>query len=1176
MKIIPIPLSFGLTDTIYETKMGFKTADVNSAVLQFTSDSDPVGCVATLSMKNETDNSNRFSLVLEQMDVTTNPFSYTLGDEIGSSGVWIGEITLKKDLVTVCSQEFRFSVGESLQTSIMDVLIQAKSVDEMMVAIQEDVTEHLGKSTTSVAQITAYVNGVVAKLLATDNTRTLQERDRVLAELARETDYQSWVEAVQTLIDTAVIDARVQAIIDEYQSTYAQSLFSVTQQLAHTGSRIDNIIATPTDVSEQEIIDSRYDAVSNILYSSIGERLNKDKSDYKNENLLIKSKVSNGDFSKGLTGWVNRDLKFTAPNILENNKPGVPSYLSQTGLFTLNHRVYLRIKAERVSGDGVLKVSASSAVPYLTINTSGVVTLSGIFDSIENLYIYVSHGTSGTSFKIHSIIGIELSDYFEQGSEPTKESLDSVFNDKKVHHDTITNKDLLMNYLLNSASTGNVNFEIGSKNRFDKSKTTVGTILDNGSIYSSEGWLTSDFISVEKSKSIAINKCRFVAEYASNKNFIAGTYKNLNPEAQSVFTTNASTAYVRVTTRTSNVDGLQVEYGTAPTSYEKFYLTMYQNGEKVIDLKDSESTYVSEELLKLPGMYDMQVNRDKYQIYKARGQKDIKAVHGNIAVVASGTAYGTVIDISTTGINGNYDKSVVFNNTNFPNLPTGSAISKIMIIPFTRSMTTGQPGNDYRICVITNNGLCYHNYPARATNNDGTVLAGDITRFDESAIWDLPERKYPSLNKTASGTERYMPGLPTERYNYYPAVNNDNGYGNGGWGNYIIKDGVYYPRFYQPGRISSVNSLSSMGGYEPTDKLTLIGTYRTNVADAVRICLFATDDGGRSWHVKYEFSKNTNLNSTAIDTSIISENYIANSFKIVGKHNVMPTAAIKEPTEKFILSNDVIVSSISKGAKTLVTTSSPHGLSTGNVIAFKTNTGSSAGWDWLLNNELTTTSGGNGVLFGVKVTSANSFELYEYVSSAFNNISCRHIHYINRIKSGFLFGTGEEYPEGFLFHAYMPEADTWHVRRAHEHLEITRLTSTPEAPQRLLGAVMYEDVDNTIICAMDTALAPLREIELPDGRLETINVNSTGIYKGRLVDVDDLTLFDISFEAKEPAYFFKEKGDALIFVGQRGEFAISFDKGDNWTTEKLTNVAQHFRGETNKFIVINEFVIVLK
>ena len=256
MKIIPIPLSFGLTDTIYETKMGFKTADVNSAVLQFTSDSDPVGCVATLSMKNETDNSNRFSLVLEQMDVSANPFSYILGDEIGSSGVWIGEITLKKDLVTVCSQEFRFAIGESLQTSIMDVLIQAKSVDEMMVAIQEDVTEHLGKSDESVKQITAYVNGVVAKLLANDNTRTLQERDRVLAELARETDYDSWVLAVQTLIDTAVIDNRVKAIIDEYQSTYAQLSLSVTQQLAEAKTDMDNFhteIASEVTTAKEDL-----------------------------------------------------------------------------------------------------------------------------------------------------------------------------------------------------------------------------------------------------------------------------------------------------------------------------------------------------------------------------------------------------------------------------------------------------------------------------------------------------------------------------------------------------------------------------------------------------------------------------------------------------------------------------------------------------------------------------------------------------------------------------------------------------------------------------------------------------------------------------------------------------------------------------------------------------------
>lgn len=299
MKIIPIPLSFGLTDTIYETKMGFKTADVNSAVLQFTSDSDPVGCVATLSMKNETDNSNRYSLVLEQMAVTVNPFSYTLGDEIGSSGVWIGEITLKKDLVTVCSQEFRFAIGESLQTSIMDVLIQAKSVDEMMVAIQEDVTEHLGKSTTSVAQITSYVNGVVAKLLATDNTRTLQERDRVLAELTRETDYQSWVLAVQTLIDTAVIDSRVQAIIDEYQLTYSQSLVSVSQQLEHIGTSQTIATSSPQTWSETvDVIANTLDGNQNYIETT--------PIYHRKKVLIYGSSVAYGSGSTGLNSWGNK------------------------------------------------------------------------------------------------------------------------------------------------------------------------------------------------------------------------------------------------------------------------------------------------------------------------------------------------------------------------------------------------------------------------------------------------------------------------------------------------------------------------------------------------------------------------------------------------------------------------------------------------------------------------------------------------------------------------------------------------------------------------------------------------------------------------------------------------------------------------------------------------------
>lgn len=578
--------------------------------------------------------------------------------------------------------------------------------------------------------------------------------------------------------------------------------------------------------------------------------------------------------------------------------------------------------------------------------------------------------------------------------------------------------------------------------------------------------------------------------------------------------------------------------------------------------------------LNLPIYYDQVVNRAKYQIFKRKTADTIHVVLNNIALLTNGKAYGSIISISTTGINGNYSNSVIFNNTNFPNLPVDARIDNIFIIPFTRNVTTSQSDADYRICITTTFGLCYHNFPARGINSDGVALEGDITKFDESVIWDLPERKYPSSNVNALGVERYMPGLPADRYVYYPLVNNNNGYDNGGWGNSITKGGVTFPRFYQPGRTFQTASLSPMGGYEPGSKITLLGTYKSNTAEAVRICLFATDDGGRSWYNKYEFATSSNLNSTAINTSGIVDNYITNSFAVTKRSLVSPTAEVKEPASKFTWGDNVIVSAITKGATTVIETSTAHGLITGNIIAFKINTGNCIGWDWLLNNTISTTSGGNGVLFGVKVLSATTFEIYEYVNSAFNNITCRHIHFINRVKSGWLFGTGEEYPNGFVFYMEMLEADSFDLKFAYEDFVITRLTSTPTSLQRLLGATMLSD--STIIAATDSATIPIEEITLPDGRIETINVNSTGIYKGKLIDIDNINLYEVIYEAKEPAYFFKEKGDAYIFIGQRGEFAISFDKGITWKRENILNQGSHFMGESGNFVIIDNFVIVIK
>ena len=103
---------------------------------------------------------------------------------------------------------------------------------------------------------------------------------------------------------------------------------------------------------------------------------------------------------------------------------------------------------------------------------------------------------------------------------------------------------------------------------------------------------------------------------------------------------------------------------------------------------------------------------------------------------------------------------------------------------------------------------------------------------------------------------------------------------------------------------------------------------------------------------------------------------------------------------------------------------------------------------------------------------------------------------------------------------------------------------------------------------------------MPEGRDVGFSRNSTGVYIGKLKDIDDMTKFYPSLELEQPAYFFKKKGGVLIATGQRSEFGISFDMGKTWETEDISGIGthrEHFQGETNnKIIVINDIIIAIK
>src|SRR5206468_8957373 len=133
-----------------------------------------------------------------------------------------------------------------------------------------------------------------------------------------------------------------------------------------------------------------------------------------------------------------------------------------------------------------------------------------------------------------------------------------------------------------------------------------------------------------------------------------------------------------------------------------------------------------------------------------------------------------------------------------------------------------------------------------------------------------------------------------------------------------------------------------------------------------------------------------------IDTSGLASAYTSGAFVAKKRDVVSPSSATKEPTTKFTLGADVIISDITRAKPAVVTTQTAHGLTSGNVIAIMDNSGSSAtatDWDWMRNDTISTTSGGNGMLFKVEVINSTSFKLHDFVQSAYNNITCRHIHH---------------------------------------------------------------------------------------------------------------------------------------------------------------------------------------
>ena len=338
MKEILIPLNFTTTPTVTDTKQSFSASDEASGVLTFTTTADVAGTVASLTIRNASENANRQTVLIERLDVNTSPFSYTFRNTL-PFGQYEGTVLLKKNLSVMASASFLFGVNSSLSAEVLPDLVKAYALDELVENVETEVSNLKDAFTLTVSETVKGVNKTESSLQAQENVRYLNEHQRKANELERianelerianehqrkANEHQRKANELErianenariaaelerkdtfdTLVDSEVIEQTVtQEVANEFQqieSTYANRLLSTEQQLAEAKADLQAGMGALT--VDSEVVTARSSSVTGITHTVLDSRLEaiEDLQIYKN---------------------VDDDKKYTLVLVQENGQP---------------------------------------------------------------------------------------------------------------------------------------------------------------------------------------------------------------------------------------------------------------------------------------------------------------------------------------------------------------------------------------------------------------------------------------------------------------------------------------------------------------------------------------------------------------------------------------------------------------------------------------------------------------------------------------------------------------------------------------------------------------------------------------------------------------------------------------------------------------------------------------
>lgn len=477
----------------------------------------------------------------------------------------------------------------------------------------------------------------------------------------------------------------------------------------------------------------------------------------------------------------------------------------------------------------------------------------------------------------------------------------------------------------------------------------------------------------------------------------------------------------------------------------------------------------------------------------------------------------------------------------------------------------------------------YNNSPSGNTNNNNAYVgltlkttegkflfhrletdASSSSNWKEVKFWEKPDtnRKIPTKNASTAQSDsdhfRYDTTLPDELY-----LHTD-----------ISTSGLIE---YQ-----DAVRLRTLGCMAVNKKMAVLAQYDT---EGYRVNLWGTSDGGQNFVSLFDFSPSKRIYATlpssvkkSINTSGFSTyNNDLNMYKVTRNY---PSVSDKEPSHPYTLSASISVDSISSAAQCVVTKTA-HGLESGDIVVFESN--GNTDWSQLASSGFSADSLGDNAYYIEKIDN-NSFYLKYFLGSYDTNLTCRHIHSVNATNYGFLFCTGEQYPNGWELYLEQNVRDGY-VDVMTQKFNIYRLNSSENSVQRCCGALLTADKEPDLIVFEDeTSVFDNTATFEIDGREETLAKNSSyGVWKGKLSKIDSFyDDFERIAASPEPSIWMYQIGNLVVNYLQQGGLMVSTDNCKTFTYisnvgNSLVKNPNMFNGVTDNCICFsNGYIIKMK